>query len=160
MKEYNNKNTSIVYHDNIIHDSVKIGHFSLIREGCVINSGVRIGSYTEISHDVRIDSNVQIHSGCFIAEETHIGKGSWIGPHTLLINDDYPQTDGKNRKPVTIGINVIIGANCTIMPGVTVGDNALIGAGSVVLNDVKDGEVICGNPGMFIKYRKDIEEYS
>lgn len=33
--------------------------------------------------------------------------------------------------PVTIGRNVWVGANVSILPGVTIGDNCVIGAGSV-----------------------------
>ena len=159
MKEYYNKNTSIVYHDCNIDDSVIIGHHVLIRERCKISYNVRIGSYTELSHDVRVDNDVQIHSGCFISEGTVIMEKSWIGPHTKLINDDYPMTGGRHRKPLVIGKNVIVGANCILMPGVIINSGAIIGAGSVVIKDVPAGEVWAGNPAMFIKHRKDIKEY-
>ena len=49
-------------------------------------------------------------------------------------------------KAVTIGINVWIGGNCTILPGVTIGDNSVIGAGSVVTKDVPANVLAYGNP--------------
>jgi len=159
MEEYNNKNTSIVYHDNIIDDSVRIGHFVLIRESNIIQANVRIGSYTEIAHHTNIGRNVQIHSGCFIPEFTVLKEGCWIGPHVIFVNDIYPQTNGQYRDGVIVEPNAIIGAKSTIMAGVVVGTGAVIGCGSVVLKDVPAGEVWAGNPAMFIKFRKDIDEY-
>ncbi len=158
--EYHDKDTAIIYHNNVIKDSVKIGHFVLIREGNFIGENVRIGSYTEIAHDVHIQDDVQIHSNCFIPEHTLLKKGCWIGPSVTFVNDPYPQTDGKFREGATVEEGAIVGANSTIMCGVTIGKGAIVGAGSTVIKDVKAGEVWCGNPAMFIKFRKDIDEYS
>jgi len=47
---------------------------------------------------------------------------------------------------VTIGKNVWIGGNCTILPGVIIGDHAVIGAGSVVTKNVPANTVAVGNP--------------
>ena len=49
-------------------------------------------------------------------------------------------------KPITVGNNVWIGGNCTILPGVTIGDGCTIGAGSVVVSDIPAGTVAVGNP--------------
>ena len=48
--------------------------------------------------------------------------------------------------PITIGNDVWVGANVTILPGVTIGSNVVIGAGSVVTRDIPDGVVAVGNP--------------
>ena len=48
--------------------------------------------------------------------------------------------------PITIGNNVWIGANVSILPGVTIGDDTVIGAGSVVNRDIASGVVAAGNP--------------
>lgn len=49
--------------------------------------------------------------------------------------------------PITIGRNVFIGANSTLLPGVTIADDCVIGAGSVVTRSCPDqGTVIAGNP--------------
>jgi len=52
---------------------------------------------------------------------------------------------------VTIGNNVWIGGNVTILPGVTIGDNCTIGAGSVVTRDIPDNSVAAGNPARVIR---------
>lgn len=146
VTEYNELETSVVYKNNYIADTVKIGHFVLIRENNWIDDNVRIGSYTEIAHHVTIAKDVQIHSKCFIPEGTLIGEGAWIGPCVTFVNDPYPQTEGKHRKGATVKRKARIGASATIMAGVTIGENVLIGAGSVVTKNVPPGETWVGNP--------------
>lgn len=51
----------------------------------------------------------------------------------------------------TIGNNVWIGGNVTILPGVTIGDNVTIGAGAVVTKDIPADVVVAGNPAKIIK---------
>ena len=59
-----------------------------------------------------------------------------IGPNVTIVtvnHDINPETRiNATAKPVKIGKNVWIGADCTILPGVTIGTNSVIGAGSVV----------------------------
>ena len=47
---------------------------------------------------------------------------------------------------MTIGHDVKIGLNATILPWRTVGDGARIGAGAVVTKNIPPGEVWAGNP--------------
>lgn len=48
--------------------------------------------------------------------------------------------------PVTLGRNVWVGANVSILPGVTIGDNCVIGAGSVATHSVPANSVAYGAP--------------
>ena len=59
-------------------------------------------------------------------------------------------------KPVTIGNDVWIGANCTILPGVTIGNNVVVAAGAVVTKDVPDNCVVGGVPAKIIKEMETI----
>lgn len=63
--------------------------------------------------------------------------------HPILPQERMKTSFGK---PISIGNNVWIGANCTILPGVTIGNNAVIGAGSVVTKDIPESVVAVGNP--------------
>lgn len=53
--------------------------------------------------------------------------------------------------PVTIGNDVWIGGNVTILPGVNIGDKAVIAAGAVVTKDVPANTVAGGVPAKVIK---------
>ncbi|MHB0880823.1 sugar O-acetyltransferase [Paenibacillus sp. SEL1] len=53
--------------------------------------------------------------------------------------------------PITVGNNVWIGGNVSVLPGVTIGDNSIIGAGSVVTKDIPSGVIAAGNPCKVIR---------
>ena len=48
--------------------------------------------------------------------------------------------------PVTLGRNVWVGANVSILPGVTIGDHCVIGAGSVATHSIPANSVAYGAP--------------
>ena len=52
---------------------------------------------------------------------------------------------------MTIGENVFIRDNVTILKGVTIGDNLVIGTGSVVVKDIPANVIAAGLPCRVIK---------
>lgn len=60
--------------------------------------------------------------------------------------------------PVTIGNDVWIGGNVTILPGVTIGDRAVIAAGAVVTKDIPANTVAGGVPAKVIKELPEDDE--
>lgn len=54
---------------------------------------------------------------------------------------------------ITIGNDVMIGRNVTILSGRTIGDGARIGACSIVTHDIGPYEIWAGNPARLIKKR-------
>lgn len=54
-------------------------------------------------------------------------------------------------QPITIGNNVWIGGNSTVLMNVTIGDNCVIGAGSVVTKSIPANCIAYGNPCKIIK---------
>lgn len=93
--------------------------------------------------------------------EVTIGDNVMIGPNTLITTVGHPLSPAGRRnhmsiaKPVTIGNDVWIGGNATILPGVTIGSNVVIAAGAVVTKDVPPNCVVGGVPAKKIK---DIED--
>lgn len=87
----------------------------------------------------------------------HIGDYVMIGPNTLISTVGHPLSPkGRREKkanslPVTIGNDVWIGGNCTILPGVTIGNNVVIAAGAVVTKDAPDNCVVAGVPAKVVK---------
>ena len=86
-----------------------------------------------------------------------IGDDCFIGPNVSIYTACHstdPVARNSRREwaePVTIGDNVWIGGDVTILPGVTIGDNVTIGAGSVVSKDVPSNVVAAGNPCRVLK---------
>ena len=87
----------------------------------------------------------------------HIGDYVMIGPNTLITTVNHPLSPLERRrhlgiaKPVSIGNDVWIGGNVTILPGVTIGNNVVIAAGAVVTKDIPDNCVVGGIPARVIK---------
>ena len=72
-----------------------------------------------------------------------IGKGTTIGPNTVIYDHDHDinKKEGLKTSPVVIGENVWIGAGCIILKGVTIGDNCVVAAGSIVTKSVPDNSI-------------------
>jgi hypothetical protein len=90
-----------------------------------------------------------------------MGDGVRIGAHTSILGFNHSMaTDrpihqqGTWSKGITLGDDVWIGSNATILDGVTVGDHVIIGAGSVVTKDVPDWAVVAGNPARVLRDRR------
>ena len=95
-----------------------------------------------------------------------IGDDCFLGPgvHIYCACHSTNPVERKTRrqewaKPVTIGNDVWIGGNVTILPGVTIGDNCTIGAGSVVTRDIPANSIAAGNPAKIIRTIEKNELY-
>jgi len=53
-------------------------------------------------------------------------------------------------KPISIGNDVWIGGNVTIIGGVHIGNNVVVAAGAVVTKDVPDNTIVGGVPAKTI----------
>ena len=99
-----------------------------------------------------------------ISATTKIGESMWIAhPYATTINAEsigsnfsciHCTTLGATSKGrPTLGNNVALGANVTIIGDVHIGNNVTIGAGSVVVKDLPDNCVAVGNPARVIKMK-------
>lgn len=99
----------------------------------------------------------------YASEKIIIGRNVKIGGGSRIFDTDFHSTnylkrrniatDGSNarHKPVIIGNDVFIGANCIIGKGITIGDRSIIAAGSVVVKPIPSDEIWGGNPAKFLK---------
>ena len=123
--------------------------------GCEIGDNTFIGPFVEIQKDVKIGKNCKVQSHSFICELVTIGDNTVIAHGVMFINDLFatggPANGDKNLwKSTTIGNNVSIGSNATILP-VSICDNVVIGAGSVVTKNITESGIYIGNPAKKIR---------
>lgn len=123
--------------------------------GCEIGDNTFIGPFVEIQKDVKIGKNSKVQSHSFICELVTIGDNTVISHGVMFINDLFanggPANGDKNLwKSTTIGNNVSIGSNATILP-VVICDNVVIGAGSVVTKNITESGIYVGNPAKKIR---------
>lgn len=60
-----------------------------------------------------------------------------------------------SRGDVTIGNDVWLCTDCTILSGVSIGHGAVVGAGAVVTRDVEPYAIVAGNPARVVRFRFD-----
>lgn len=100
-----------------------------------------------------------VNFGCSLVatERLEIGADCHIGPHTMMLDNDFHHVEPERRlerppsRPIVIGANVWVGARSIIMAGVTIGSDSCVGAGSVVTSDVPPRTLVAGVPARVIK---------
>ncbi len=117
---------------------------------CTLGDNCFVGPFTEIQKGVVIGNNCRIQSHSFICELVTIGNDCFIGHGVMFINDTFsdgrPASGDQSKwKKTSIGNNVSIGSNATILP-VSICDGVVIGAGAVVTKDITEKGVYAGNP--------------
>ena len=123
--------------------------------GCTIGDNCFIGPFTEIQKIVSIGKNTKVQSHSFICELVTVGNDCFIGHGVMFVNDLFQSGgpaggDASKWKSTTIGNNVSIGSNATILP-VAICDNVVIGAGAVVTKDITKPGIYAGNPAKFLR---------
>ena len=152
---------TVIYAGNTVGSYFTTGNKTNIRESNHIGNNVSIGTLSDIAYSIRIENNVRIHSQVFIPEFSTLCENCWIGPNTVLTNSKYPCSNNAKKELVgpTIGKRAIIGANCTVLPGIYIAEDSLIAAGSVVTRDTIERGLYQGSPAQYIKNKKDINAY-
>jgi len=149
MTKYFLHDTSIVDEPTDIGENTKIWHYSHVMKNakighnCIIGQNVFISEGVIIGNNVKIQNNVSIYKGVICEDDV------FIGPSAVFTNVTNPRSfvERKNEfKDTIIKKGSSIGANSTIICGIILGTYSLIGAGSVVTKNVKNFEIIVGNP--------------
>lgn len=115
--------------------------------------------HCDYGYNIHLGKNFYANVGCTILDGAKVtfGDNVLLGPNVGIHTAGHP-LDVEQRVagleyayPISIGHNVWIGADVTILPGVSIGDNTVIGAGSVVTKDIPANVVAVGNPCRVMK---------
>jgi bifunctional UDP-N-acetylglucosamine pyrophosphorylase/glucosamine-1-phosphate N-acetyltransferase len=108
----------------------QIGPFARLREGTVLAGENRIGNFVE-TKKASFDKGVKANHLSYLGD-CSVGEASNIGAGTITCN-----YDGYKKSTTTIGKNVSIGSNSSLVAPVSIGDGATVGAGSVITKNVE-----------------------
>lgn len=136
--------------------------FGSIKESPVITAPF----YCDYGFNIFIGKNFYTNHNVTILDgaKVTIGDNVFIAPNCVLSTAGHA-IDSEQRisgleiaLPITIGDNVWIGANVSVLPGVTIGSNTIIGAGSVVNKNIPNGVIAVGNPCKVIRNITDADK--
>ena len=142
------------------------GRLRLIGPGRVfLEANVNAWSHAEVNRlittrpeaVIRIGRNARLN-GCTIiaARLVEVGADCVLG--SCEVRDHFPYSESPLQRrqpadalPVSIGENVWVGGQVSILPGVTVGRDSVIGIHAVVFEDVPPGVIVGGNPARVLR---------
>lgn len=139
---------------NGIEATIKIGDNSEIHEGCVLRT---FGGYIEIGDFCSLNRSGYIWGGGGVS----IGNLVRIGPRVNITSSNHIFKDrhqpimeqGMSLAKISIGDDVWVGANATILAGVIIGQGSVVGAGAVVNKAVEPYTIVGGVPAKVISHR-------
>jgi len=114
--------------------------------------GCKVGNHTIIYEPAQSTIDITRPYLVKIGDFVKITKGVTILTHGYdwsVLRKEYGEILASAGK-VTIGNNVFIGMNTTILKGTVIGNNVIIGANSLVSKDIPNNVVAAGNPAKTI----------
>lgn len=150
------KKASIYSNENIsIGSNVRIDDFCILSGNITLGNHIHIAAYAALfsgRYEILVKDFAAISARSIVyAESDDYVEASMAGP---VISKEFRFTKGKN---IVLEKHALVGANCTILPGVTIGEGASIGAMSLINHNLEPWYVYAGIPARKLRERnKDI----
>jgi len=114
-----------------------IGPFARIRPGSQVGEGVHIGNFVELKA-ATMGQGAKANHLAYLGD-IDIGAGTNIGAGTIAVN-----YDGFGKYRTSMGADVFIGSNSSLVAPLRIGRGANVAAGSVITEDVPAAAVAFG----------------
>jgi acetyltransferase-like isoleucine patch superfamily enzyme len=120
----------------------KIGRLAILGDSRIAGplSRLQIGDECSLGR-----CEIALHESVVLGDKVVINDGAVLLTASHDLHDPLWRT---KTGPIRVGDYCWIATNAVILPGVTIGKRAVIGAAAVVRQDVPDGAVVVGNPGV------------
>lgn len=126
-------------------------------QGCWLYHGCYI-----LNHEGRFEMGDDSHLGAYCYVNVchglvRLGHDVAVGPGTKIIahSNHYARgrkvTEERKTADIVIGNNVLIGANCTILPGTVIQDHVIVAAGAVARGVLEANSIYGGVPCVKLK---------
>ena len=121
----------------VVGDGALIGPYAHLRPGSDIGPEAHIGNFVE-TKKVRMGRRSKANHLSYLGDAI-IGSGTNIGAGAITCN-----YDGVHKHTTTIGNNVFVGSDSTLVAPITLGDGAYVAAGSSITEDVPPDALALG----------------
>ncbi len=112
-----------------IENNVNIGPYARLRPGTILKSGSRVGNFVEVKKSI-IGKDTKLNHLSYIGD-SNLGKKVNIGAGTITCN-----YDGIKKSKTSIGDEVFVGSNSSLVAPIKLEKKSTIGAGSVITKKV------------------------
>ena len=112
-----------------IENNVNIGPYARLRPGTILKSGSRVGNFVEVKKSI-IGKDTKLNHLSYIGD-SNLGKKVNIGAGTITCN-----YDGIKKSKTSIGDEVFVGSNSSLVAPIKIEKKSTIGAGSVITKKV------------------------
>jgi bifunctional UDP-N-acetylglucosamine pyrophosphorylase/glucosamine-1-phosphate N-acetyltransferase len=134
----------------------QVGPFARLRFGNHVEEGAHVGNFVELKN-AHLGAGAKANHLAYLGD-AEIGAKSNIGAGTITCN-----YDGAAKHRTTVGKQVFVGTNSTLVAPLEIGDGAYLGAGSVITDTVPADSLALGRarqvlkPGWAAERRKRIK---
>ena len=112
-----------------IENNVNIGPYARLRPGTILKSGSRVGNFVEVKKSI-IGKDTKLNHLSYIGD-SNLGKKVNIGAGTITCN-----YNGIKKSKTSIGDEVFVGSNSSLVAPIKLEKKSTIGAGSVITKKV------------------------
>ncbi len=112
-----------------IENNVNIGPYARLRPGTILKSGSKVGNFVEVKKSI-IGKYTKLNHLSYIGD-SNLGKKVNIGAGTITCN-----YDGIKKSKTSIGDEVFVGSNSSLVAPIKLEKKSTIGAGSVITKKV------------------------
>ena len=112
-----------------IENNVNIGPYARLRPGTILKSGSKVGNFVEVKKSI-IGKDSKLNHLSYIGD-SNLGKKVNIGAGTITCN-----YDGIKKSKTSIGDEVFVGSNSSLVAPIKLEKKSTVGAGSVITKKV------------------------
>ncbi len=112
-----------------IENNVDVGPYARLRPGTILKSGSKVGNFVEVKKSI-VGKNSKLNHLSYIGD-SKLGKKVNIGAGTITCN-----YDGIKKSKTSIGDEVFVGSNSSLVAPIKLEKKSTIGAGSVITKKV------------------------
>jgi bifunctional UDP-N-acetylglucosamine pyrophosphorylase/glucosamine-1-phosphate N-acetyltransferase len=126
-----------ILQDARVEDAAQLGPYAHLRPGSEIGESAHVGNFVE-TKKTRLGKGSKANHLTYLGDAV-IGAGVNIGAGVITCN-----YDGTHKHQTTIGDNVFVGSDSTLVAPLTLGDDTFVAAASCITEDVPAGALALG----------------